>query len=56
MDTSQAENAFGEAVQKKFTTRWSSDSLEGWLEEADIDEETKTFIVEKTEMLKKHTR
>ncbi|MHC4477740.1 MAG: tetratricopeptide repeat protein [Planctomycetota bacterium] len=56
MDTSEAETAFAEVLQERFATTWRFDVIEGWLEEADIDEETKSFIVEKTQMLKKHTR
>ncbi|MHC4260416.1 MAG: tetratricopeptide repeat protein [Planctomycetota bacterium] len=56
MDTSEAEKAFGEAVRQDFTTAWSFDPIDTWVKEADIDDETKTFIAEKTELLKKHVR
>ncbi len=56
MDTSEPEQAFDEVVQEDFNENWSFEQIENWLGEADVDQETKTFIAEKTNMLKKHTR
>jgi tetratricopeptide (TPR) repeat protein len=56
LDTSETEKAFDELLEQVFSANWSCHPIEQWLEEADIDEETKTFIAEKTEMLKKHVR
>jgi hypothetical protein len=54
MDVSDSEKKFTEILKKDFETDWSFDEIESWLEEADIDEDKKAYIIEKTEMLKKH--
>jgi tetratricopeptide (TPR) repeat protein len=56
MDISDCEKKFNEILKKDFTTRWSSDEIEIWLADADITADKKSFILEKTEQLKKHKR
>jgi tetratricopeptide (TPR) repeat protein len=54
MDTSKTEAELDEISKKEFTTTWVFDEIETWLKEADISEETKKFIFDKIELLKKH--
>lgn len=51
---SDCEKAFNATLEKGFKTNWSSFEIESWLETADIPADTKAFIREKTEQLKKH--
>lgn len=41
-------------ARKTFKITWSFDTFESWLSNADIDNDKKAFIIEKTERLKKH--
>lgn len=54
MDTLECERAFNEILKDGFTTTLSFDEIESWLKDADINDDVKRFITEKTEMLKKH--
>jgi tetratricopeptide (TPR) repeat protein len=54
MDVSDSEKKFNEILKKGFQTSWLFELIESWLEEADIDEDKKAYIIEKTEQLKKH--
>ena len=52
--TSASENELNEILKVDFTTTWSFEEIELWLKDADIDGDTKEFIIEKTEKLKKN--
>ncbi len=54
MDTAKCEAAFNEILKKDFTYLWIFEEIESWLKDANIEEGTKGFINEKTELLKKH--
>lgn len=54
MDTSKAVAELDELLKNKFALEWSFDEIESWLEKADIPEETKKFIYDKIELLKRH--
>jgi len=56
MDTSDCEKEFNEILKKHFTITWSFDPIESWLKDSDITSDKKSFIIEKTEQLKKHKR
>ena len=56
MDTSGCEKEFNEILKKDFETTWSFDEIESWLKDANIPTDKKSFIIEKTEQLKKHKR
>ena len=53
-DTSESELAFNEIIKKKFATKRTFNEIEIWLNNSDLDNETKVFIKEKTELIKKH--
>ena len=55
MDVSNSEKKFNGILEEDIETkRWSFEQIESWLEDADIDEDKKAYIIEKTEQLKKH--
>ncbi len=56
MSTLECEAEFDEILKEDFTVTWSFDVFDSWLEGADIPEETKKFINEKTNLLKKHQK
>ena len=53
-DTEEADAELEQLCAGDFETTWSFDTFEDWLKEADISEEVKGYIREKTEMLKRH--
>lgn len=53
-DTDEVEFKLEQLCAKDFETTWSFVNIEDWLKEADVSEEVKGYIREKTEMLKKH--
>jgi tetratricopeptide (TPR) repeat protein len=53
-DVSDSEKKFNEILKKDFEIDWSFDQIESWLDDTDIDEDKKAYIIEKTEQLKKH--
>ncbi len=54
VDVAECERDYNEILKKDFETTWRFDEIESWLTDADIDEDKKDFIIEKTEQLKKH--
>lgn len=54
MDTSGAEGKLDEVLKEEFELTFYLDVVDSWLEEADIPKETKDFIQEKTDLMKKH--
>ncbi|MCU0285514.1 MAG: tetratricopeptide repeat protein [Acidobacteria bacterium] len=55
LDISESEKKFAAILKKDFKTTWSFDNFELWLSTANIDDDKKAFIIEKTECLKEHT-
>lgn len=55
-DTIQCEEEFNNILKNKFTTKWSFDEIELWLESANIDYDIKLFIKKKTKLIKKHKK
>ncbi|MCP4255658.1 MAG: tetratricopeptide repeat protein [Candidatus Scalindua sp.] len=53
-DTSLSEREFSEIIKNNFTIWWDFSKLDTWLENADTDGETKTFINEKSKLLAMH--
>ncbi|MHA2219527.1 MAG: tetratricopeptide repeat protein [Candidatus Hodarchaeales archaeon] len=51
--TSVVEKELDEILLKDFVLTWSTDEIEKWFAKADLLEDTKKFIKEKTELLKK---
>lgn len=56
MDVSACERDYQKILKKDFKTYWCFDDIETWLKDADIAEDKKAFIIEKTEQLKKHKK
>jgi len=56
MDTYESENEFNEYIKRDFSTKWDSDMYDSWLKDADIDDDTRLYIKEKTKLIKKHTK
>ena len=56
MDISDCEKEFNEIHKREFETTWSFAEIESWLENEDISNDQKAFIIEKTELLKEHKR
>ncbi len=54
MSTLECEAEFEKILKISFTITWSFDTLDSWIEGADFPEEIKKFIIEKTNLLKKH--
>ncbi len=54
VDTSASENELNETLKDVFTISWSFKEIESWLKDADIDDETRVFIEEKTKSIKEH--
>jgi tetratricopeptide (TPR) repeat protein len=55
IDVSECERQFNQIINEDFTTTWSFDEIEAWLQRQHIPEDKKAFINEKTYALKKHT-
>ena len=55
-DTIQCEEELNTILKNKFTTKWSFDEIESWLENANIDDDIKSFIKKKTKLIKKHKK
>ncbi len=53
-DTSLSEREFSEIINRDFTIWWDFSKLDSWLKSTDIDNETKTFIKEKSKLLATH--
>ena len=53
-DTTLPEREFNEIIKKDFTIWWDFSKLDSWLKNADIGDETKIFIEEKSNLLRKH--
>lgn len=51
-DTTESEKQIDQLIKEDFILNWSFDGIENWLKDADIDKDTREFIIEKTEMLK----
>ncbi len=51
MDTTEAEARLNEILKNDFALKWSFDEIESWLKDTDI----KTFISNKTEVLKRYS-
>ena len=56
MDTSVSKIDFNEILKENFTLTWNFNEIESWLKDADIDDNTKKFIKEKTELFKKYLK
>lgn len=54
MDTSLSEREFNEIIKNDFTIWWDFNKFDSWLKNTDIDDETETFIKEKSNLLRKH--
>jgi tetratricopeptide (TPR) repeat protein len=54
IETSESELAFSEIIKKRFATKRDFNEIEIWLSNSNIDNDTKTFIKKKTELIKKH--
>ncbi len=54
VDTFEIETAFNEILKKDFTITWDFETMESWLKDANIKDDTKRYIREKIELLKKH--
>ena len=54
MDTSLSETEFNETIKNDFTICWDFSKFDSWLNNADIDDETETFIKEKSNLLRLH--
>lgn len=54
MDMMECDTHLNNLLKENFTTNWSCDEIEFWLKEANIPDDKKRFITEKTELLKKH--
>jgi tetratricopeptide (TPR) repeat protein len=52
MDISLCEKEFNEILKKDSTSDWDFKLIESWLKDADINDETRAFIKEKSELLK----
>ena len=50
--TIEPEKQFNEILSEELMLSWSFNIIEDWLEKADISEETKQYIIEKTGILK----
>lgn len=55
-DTSVSEKEFNEILEKDFTLVFLFNLSESWIKNANISEDAKSFIKEKTEMLKSHLK
>ena len=53
-DTSLSEREFDQILKSDFTVWWDFSKLDSWLDNADIDDEAKAFIKEKTRLLATH--
>lgn len=53
-DTSLSESEFSKIIKDDFTIWWDFSKLDSWLENADVDDETKAFIKEKSKLLATH--
>ena len=53
-DTSLSEREFDQILKSDFTIWWDFSKLESWLNNADIDDEAKAFIKEKSRLLATH--
>ncbi|MDP6925119.1 MAG: tetratricopeptide repeat protein [Candidatus Scalindua sp.] len=53
-DTSLSERELDQILKSNFTVWWDFSKLDSWLENADIDDETKSFIKEKSRLLATH--
>ena len=53
-DTTLSERELDQILKSDFTLWWDFSKLDSWLENADIDEETKSFIKEKSRLLATH--
>ena len=54
LDTTESVKEFNKILENEFTIiGWEFDQMENWLKKADISEDKKRFITEKTEILKK---
>lgn len=51
-DTTESEKQIDQLIKEDFILNWSFDGIENWLKDADIDKDTREFIIEKTDMLK----
>ncbi len=56
LDTSLSERKFSKIIKEDFTIWWDFIKLDSWLENADIDDETKAFIKAKSRMLRTHLK
>ena len=53
-DTSLSEREFDQILKNDFTVWWDFSKLDSWLDNADIDDEAKAFIKEKSRLLATH--
>jgi tetratricopeptide (TPR) repeat protein len=53
MDTLEVETAFNQILKNNFSITWNFYFFESWLEDANFNDNTKAFIKDKTELLKK---
>ncbi len=53
-DTSLSEREFSKIIKNDFTIWWDFSKLDSWLKNADIDDETKALIKEKSNLLATH--
>lgn len=56
MDTSNIDLKLEVIFASDFTIKWSFNEIESWLTNAPVSEDKKTYIREKTEMMKKHKK
>jgi tetratricopeptide (TPR) repeat protein len=54
LDMTECEKRFSELMEKEFSTTWSFDELEAWLQSAEIPKEKEKYIVEKMKEIKQH--
>ena len=54
MDPSLSEREFNEIIKNDFTIWWDFNKFDSWLKNTDIDNETETFIREKSNLLRMH--
>lgn len=55
-DTIQCEEELNKILKNKFTIKSSFDEIESWLENANIDDDKKSFIKKKTKLIEKHKK
>jgi hypothetical protein len=55
-DTIVCEEEFNKILKKRFTVSWDFDDVELWIEAANVDDNTRSYIKEKTKLIKKHKK